>query len=1148
MTRPFRKILVANRGEIAIRVMRAATELGLRTVAIYSEEDRLALHRYKADESYLIGRGKSPLGAYLGIEEIVDLAVEKRCDAVHPGYGFLSENPDFPTACQDRGVAFVGPPAEVMAQAADKIAARRLAEAAGVACVPGLSEAVDAAAAREFATRVGYPVILKAAAGGGGRGIRVCRTPDEIDQRLAEAKREATAAFGRGDVYVERFVERPKHIEIQILGDAYANVVHLFERDCSVQRRHQKLIEIAPATALPEGVRSAMADAAVRIVREAEYQNAGTVEFLYDPESVKFFFVEVNARIQVEHTVTEAVTGIDLVKAQIRIAEGARLDHPDIGIADQAAIEPRGVAIQCRITTEDPANDFLPDYGRITTYRSAVGHGIRLDAGTAFSGAVILPYYDSLLVKVTAWGRGMEEAATRMQRTLAEFRVRGVKTNIPFLQNVLRHPEFLSGDSRTDFVESHPDVLRFARTRDRANRLLGFLGEVTINGNPLVKGAPKPEGLSMPRTPEVRPDPGDRVVGTRRILAERGPEGLAVWMAEQRRLLITDTTFRDAHQSLLAARIRTFDGVPGLRAMAQAVPGIFSYEAWGGATFDVPLRFLHECPWDRLESVREAIPDTLLQMLLRASNAVGYTNYPDNVVQRFVKEAAARGVDLFRVFDSLNWVEGMRVACDAVLDSGKILEAAICYTGDIEDPSRSKYALGYYVELAKELKHAGTHILGLKDMAGLLKPFAARILVKALKEETGLPIHLHTHDTSGIQAATLLLAAEVGVDAVDCALSSMSGLTSQVNLNSIAAALRFHERDTGLDQASLGEISRYWEEVRRLYAPFESDMRAGTATVYEHEMPGGQYTNLRVQADSLGLRDRWTDVLRAYRGANQLLGDLIKVTPSSKVVGDLALFMVTNNLSAEALSDRVDEISVPASVHAFLRGDLGQPHGGFPKKLQQAVLKNERPLRGRPGAELPSVDWEQLRAELIKKHGGPVREVDVLSYALYPTVTLGYLSHRRDFHRVERIPTPAFLYGLREEEEIEVEIESGKILYVKLVTISKPDPEGMRTLLFELNGQPRDIRVPDRSLRVEVQRRLKADPDNLHHLGSSMPGRVADVLVSSGDSVARGEPIAVIEAMKMETAVSSPVDGKIAAVHVQKGETVETNDLLVVFV
>ena len=1143
----FKRILIANRGEIAIRIMRAASEVGLQTVAIYSAEDRLALHRIKADESYLIGEGKSPLGAYLGIDDIVDMAVEKKCDAIHPGYGFLSENPDFARACEERGVAFVGPTADVMLQAGDKIAARRLADAAGVACVPGISDPVDADTARNFGREYGYPIILKAVSGGGGRGIRICRTPEEVDQRLTEASREAATAFGRGDCYVERCIERPKHIEVQILADHHGNVVHLFERDCSVQRRHQKIVEIAPATALSDESRAAMTDAAVRIAKQAGYQNAGTVEFLYDPSTSEFYFIEVNARIQVEHTVTEEVTGIDIVKAQILIAQGAQLDHPDIGIDGQASIELRGVAIQCRITSEDPANDFLPDYGRITTCRTAAGHGVRLDGGMAYAGAVILPYYDSLLVKVTTLGRGLDEASSRMQRALAEFRVRGIKTNIPFLQNVLRHKDFLDGGARTDFVESHPGVLRFRRSRDRSNRVLAFLAEVTVNGNPLVTGKTRPDDLLIPRLPVIEPITENRIVGSRQILEERGAEGLAAWMNEERRLLITDTTFRDAHQSLLATRIRTIDGVPGLRAMSQAVPGIFSYEVWGGATFDVALRFLNECPWERLEEVREAVPHSLLQMLMRASNAVGYTNYPDNVVQGFVKEAAARGIDLFRVFDSLNWVDGMRVACDAVLESGKVLEASICYTGDIEDPSRTKYALDYYVKLAKELKAAGTHILGIKDMAGLLKPFAARTLVKALKEETGLPIHLHTHDTAGIQAGTLLIAAEAGVDAVDCAIASMSGLTSQPNLNSIVAALRFHERSTGMDQTPLDEISRYWEEVRGLYAPFESDLRAGSATVYDHEMPGGQYTNLRVQAESLGLRDRWADVLKAYSEANELFGDIVKVTPSSKVTGDLALFMVANNLTADDLREGPGDLSLPASVHGFFRGELGQPYEGFPEKLQKAVLKGEEPLQERPGAKLKPIDFEALHAELVEEHGGAVRDVDVVSYSLYPKVTLDYLMHRREYHRVEKIPTPAFLFGLRQEEGIEVELEQGKILYVMLISISKPDPEGMRTLQFELNGRSRDIRVHDRSLGIEVERRPQADPDNLHHLGSSMSGQVADVLVSSGDTVEAGAPVAVIEAMKMETAISAPVAGKIASVHVKKGDAVDAGDLLIVF-
>jgi len=1140
-----RKLLVANRGEIAIRVFRAATELGLRTVAIYSREDRFALHRFKADEAYEVGKGQEPVRAYLGIEEIIRVARAADVDGIHPGYGFLAENPELADACVREGITFVGPPMLVMERLGNKVEARALAQRAGVPVMPATGPLPDdPAEIRRLAEEIGLPVMVKASWGGGGRGMRVVRTPEELVEQVNAGRREARSAFGNDEVFLEKLVERARHIEVQILGDHHGNVVHLFERDCTVQRRHQKVVEWAPAAVLDEGRRAEICDAAVRVAREARYQAAGTVEFLMDSDSGDFYFIEVNPRVQVEHTVSEVVTGIDIVKAQIRLSEGARIGTPESGVPPQHQIRLNGYALQCRITTEDPENQFIPDYGRITAYRGATGFGIRLDGGTAYSGAVITPFYDSLLEKVTAWAPTPDEVIRRMDRAVREFRIRGVKTNLTFLEALLNHPRFRRGDYTTRFVDETPELFRYTPRRDRATRLLSFIGDVLVNGNPEVKGHERPPHSLPPRAPENPPKSPDR--GTRELLDELGPEGFAAWMRGQERLLLTDTTFRDAHQSLLATRMRTHDLVAIAPAYARSMTGLLSLECWGGATFDVAMRFLKEDPWDRLAQLRDAVPNILLQMLLRASNAVGYTNYPDNVVRYFVRHAADAGVDLFRVFDSLNWVENMRVAMDAVLESGKLLEAAVCYTGDITDPARPKYDLRYYVSLARQLEAAGAHILGIKDMAGLCKPEAARQLVTALREEVGIPIHFHTHDTSGISAASVLAAAAAGVDAADAAMDPLSGLTSQPILGSLVEALRRTPRDTGLPWEALAQINTYWEAVRRKYSGFESDMRSPASEVYEHEMPGGQYTNLRQQARAIGIEGRWREVARAYAEVNRLFGDIIKVTPTSKVVGDLAIYMVTNDLTPEDILDPNRDISFPESVVEYFHGDLGQPPGGFPEALQRKVLKGREPLRVRPGEVLPATDLAGTRAEVEKKVRRTISDRELASYLMYPKVFLDFAEHQRMYGDVSVLPTPAFFYGLEHDEELAIEIERGKTLIIRFLAVGDADAEGRRPIYFELNGQPREVKVVDRALAPAGGVKRKAEEGNPEHVAAPMPGMVVSLSVSKGQDVARGDRLLSIEAMKMETAVFADRAGKIAEILVAAGTQVDTKDLLIV--
>jgi pyruvate carboxylase len=1147
MPNRIKTLLIANRGEIAIRVMRAATELGIRTVAVYSQEDRFSLHRMKADESYLVGAGKSPVDAYLDIDDIIRVAREAHVDAIHPGYGFLSENPEFAEACAKAGIIFIGPTPDIMRRLGNKVMARELAVSAGVPVMPATPPLPrDPAEAARLAREIGFPVMLKASWGGGGRGMRVVEDESQLEEMIATARREAKAAFGNDEVYLEKLVRRARHIEVQLLGDTHGTLVHLFERDCTVQRRNQKVIERAPATFFTDEQRAALCAEALKIGRAVNYVNAGTVEFLQDADTGKFYFIEVNPRIQVEHTVTEAVTGIDLVRAQIRIAEGAKIGTPESGVPSQENIRLNGYAMQCRVTTEDPENNFIPDYGRITAYRSPAGFGIRLDAGTAYSGAIITRSYDSLLVKVTAWSPTPRETIARMHRALWEFRVRGVVTNLRFLDQLIMHPRFATADYTTKFIDETPELFRFPRKRDRASRLLNFIGDVIVNGNPEVKGRPRPARLVSPKLPKV--PLGAPAPGTKQKLDELGPEKFAQWMLDQKRVLLTDTTMRDAHQSLLATRFRTYDMKAIAPYYTELLPDLFSVECWGGATFDVAMRFLCECPWERLHAFREAMPNLLLQMLLRSANAVGYTNYPDNVVQYFVRRAAGAGIDLFRVFDSLNWVENMRVAMEAVRAENKLCEAAICYTGNLNDPHQTKYDLKYYLALARELKAAGAHIIGIKDMAGLCQPRAAFTLVKALKEEIGLPVHFHTHDTSGIAAASVLAAVEAGADAVDGAMDAMSGLTSQPNLGSIVEALRYGPRDSGLDPDNLRALSTYWEQVRQGYAAFESDLRSGASEVYVHGMPGGQFTNLREQARSLGIDDaRWPEVAQAYAKVNEMFGDIVKVTPTSKVVGDMALMMVTSGLTAEQVVDPDTEIAFPESVISLFRGDLGQPYGGFPEALQKKVLKGAAPLNVRPGEVLPPIDLEKARAEAEAKTWREITDDEFASYLMYPKVFLDYMQNRLDFGRVMVLPTWLYFYGMEPGNEVSIDIDRGKTLIVRFVAMSEAHEDGTRTVFFELNGQPRTVKVPDRTHVALKPPRRKASAGDPAQVGAPMPGTVVNVAVTPGAKVARGDVLVTIEAMKMETSVRADRDGTIAEVVTNRGEAVEAKDLLVVF-
>jgi len=1140
-----RKLLVANRSEIAIRVFRAATELGFRTVAIYAQEDKLSIHRFKADEAYLVGEGKGPVGAYLDIHGIVSLAKEKGAELIHPGYGFLSENAEFAKACEAAGITFVGPRVELLKLMGDKVAARALAQKVGVPTLPGTEDPIsDREEALKAAKAIGFPLIIKAAFGGGGRGMRVVRKPGDLDDLLSEAQDEAGRAFGNSAVFLERYIPRAKHIEVQILGDKHGNVLHLHERDCSVQRRHQKVVEIAPSVGLDPKVRHELCDAASRLCREIKYDNAGTVEFLLDMDTHEWFFIEMNPRIQVEHTVTEIITGIDLVRSQILVAQGHDLFGPELQMPSQAEMPRNGFAVQGRITTEDPENKFQPDYGKIFTYRSAGGFGLRLDGGMGYGGAVITPFYDSLLVKVTASGRSFEMALQRMNRALREFRIRGVKTNIPFLENVIANDTFRAGQATTTLIDTTPELFKFIARRDRATKLLSFLGDVAVNGNPESKGR-KPE-KPLPAIPlppydhKQTPPPG-----TRNLLLELGAKKFAAWTRAQKRLLITDTTFRDAHQSLMATRVRTYDMLAVADAVARRASGLFSLEMWGGATFDTAMRFLHEDPWGRLRTLRAKIPNICFQMLFRGSNAVGYSNYPDNVVAGFVKHAAESGIDIFRIFDSLNYLPNLQVAMEAVQETHAVCEAAICYTGDIFDKSRPKYSLKYYVKLAKELEKMGAHILAIKDMAGLCRPYAARELVRVLREEVGLPIHFHTHDTSGIASASVVSASHVGVDIVDLAISSMSGSTSQPNLNSLVTALQDTPRATGLDPAILTDLADYWEAVREIYAPFDTAPRTGSAEVYLHEMPGGQYTNLKEQANAMGLGLRWHEIARTYAEVNLLFGDIIKVTPSSKVIGDMTMFLISRGIKpADVLNLEPGSTPFPESVIDMLAGGLGKPMGGWPKKLQHIVLDKRKPIRGRPGASLKPLNLKKIQAELSVKLKREATEDDLYSHLMYPQVFSDFAKYEHDYSDVSVLPTPAFFYGLKLGQEITVEIEEGKTFFLRLVNISLPDADGRRTVLFELNGMSRQVMIADRSVQPKTKPRVKADPAIPEQIGAPIPGLITALTTSVGSKVAKGDKLATMEAMKMQTTIYAPCDGVVEEIFSHVGDSVESKDLL----
>jgi len=1143
MMKRIEKVLVANRGEIAIRVFRACTELNIRTVAIYSKEDLGSYHRYKADEAYLVGEGKKPIEAYLDIEGIIDIAKKSNADAIHPGYGFLSENIEFARRCEEEGIIFIGPKTVHLDMFGDKVKAKEQAKRAEIPVIPGSDGPVkDVAEVKSFVKEHGLPIIIKASLGGGGRGLRIVNSLPEVEEAYTRAKSEAKAAFGNDEVYVEKFINNPKHIEVQILGDCEGKIIHLFERDCSVQRRHQKVVEVAPCVSLSEDLRQKICESAVRLMKNVNYVNAGTVEFLVSGDD--FYFIEVNPRVQVEHTITEMITGVDIVQTQILIAEGHSLHGDVVGIPEQSKLKINGFAIQSRVTTEDPLNNFMPDTGKIMAYRSGGGFGVRLDAGNGFQGAEITPYYDSLLVKLSTWGLTFNQAASKMVRNLQEFRIRGIKTNIPFLINVVKHEKFINGQYDTSFIDTTPELFDFPISKDRGTKMLTYIGTVTINGFPGIEKKEKPH-FAKPQVPKLSYS-SNIPSGTKQILDEKGASGVIEWIKSQKQVLLTDTTFRDAHQSLLATRVRTNDLKKIAEPTSKLLPELFSLEMWGGATFDVAYRFLKEDPWQRLTELRERIPNILFQMLLRASNAVGYKNYPDNVIREFVKESAAKGIDVFRIFDSLNWVKGMEIAIDAVRQTGKIAEASICYTGDIEDPSRVKYNIQYYKDLAKELELQGSHILCIKDMAGLLKPHAAYRLISELKDVVNIPIHLHTHDTSGNGIFTYAKAIDAGVDIVDVAISSMSGHTSQPSMNTLYYALEGTERVPNIPINDVESLSNYWEDVRKYYRDFESGMNAPHTEIYQHEMPGGQYSNLQQQAKAVGLGDRWDEVKEMYAKVNLMFGDIVKVTPSSKVVGDMALFMVQNDLTEEDVLTNGSKIDFPDSVVELFEGYLGQPHGGFPVELQKVILKDKLPITVRPGELLKNVDFDELQDTLAKEVGSnEITKLDTLSYALYPKVFLDYMKTVEQFGDVSVIDTPTFFYGMNIGEEIEVEIETGKTLIVQMLSIGQPRPDGTRIIYFELNGQPREVVIRDESLKSTIVQKVKANPKNEEQIGATMPGTVIKVIVNKGDKIQKGDHLMITEAMKMETTVQAPFPGIVKEIYAANGESIQTGDLLI---
>ena len=1140
-----KKLLVANRSEIAVRIFRSANELNLKTVAIYAEEDRFGVHRFKADEAYLVGQGKGPVAAYLDIDSIISIAKAKNVDMIHPGYGFLSENAHFARACEEAGITFIGPKPELLEKMGDKVAAKKAADIAGVPTLPATPNPVSKPAeAIKWGRKIGFPLIIKAAFGGGGRGMRVVNNEEDLKPMLEEAQGEAERAFGNSAVFLERYIGRAKHLEVQVLGDRHGNVVHLHERDCSVQRRYQKVVEVAPSIGLPQKVVDDLCHAGVELARNIGYDNAGTVEFLLDQDTKEWFFIEMNPRIQVEHTVTEQITGIDIVRSQILVAMEQKLHDKKIGIPEQENIPRNGCAVQCRVTTEDPEKDFSPDYGKILSYRSAAGFGVRLDGAMGDTGSIITPFYDSLLVKLTTSGPNLSQALDRMHRALREMRIRGVKTNIPFLENVITHNEFVKGNATTRMIDVTPSLFKFKARKDRASKLLNYLGEVIVNGNPQVKGRPRIQNLLpliIPESVETEAPPR----GTRDLLLSQGAEKFSKWLRNQKPLMITDTTLRDAHQSLMAARMRTFDMLEVADFIAKRVSGLFSLEMWGGATYDTCMRFLGECPYERLRSLREKIPNVLFQMLLRGSNAVGYANYPDNVVREFVIHSSEAGMDVFRIFDSLNYLPNLKVAMETVVEkTPSLCEAAVCFTGDFTDSNEEKYVLNYYVELAKELEKMGAHILAIKDMAGLCHPFAANKLVKTLRNEVGIPIHFHTHDSSGIASSSVIKAVEAGVDVVDLAISSLSGCTSQPNLNSVVHALRNAPRSTGLDVDALNQLSIYWEAVRQYYSPFDTSPPFGSAEVFQHQMPGGQYTNLREQAGALGLGKRWPDVVTTYQQCNRILGDIVKVTPSSKSVGDLAIFLITKGVKPEDLINLPEETGFPQSVIDLLSGNLGQPKGGWPKAVQKVILGKQKPMKGRPGASAPKMDLKKEKVSLVKQFGKHCTDDDLFCSVMYPQVFKDFQDFKKKYGDVSVLPTLAYFHGLEPGEEISITIEEGKTLFIKLLHVGEPDEKGIRSLTFELNGKARTTLVQDKSVKGDAKAKEKADPSNDKHVGAPIPAIISSIATSVGKSVSKGDKIAVLEAMKMQTTIYASTDGTVDEILVQVGDSVESKDLI----
>lgn len=1145
-----KKVLVANRGEIAIRIFRACTEIGIQTVGVYTYEDRYSLHRYKADEAYQIGDNHEPLKPYLNIDAIIKVAKNNDVDAIHPGYGFLSENADFAQKCLDNNIIFIGPKVSVLRSLGDKITAKKVAIDNNVPIIQSNKEDLtDIKIAIKEAKRIGFPVMLKAASGGGGRGMRVIRNVEELEKAYPESRREALNAFGDDTVFLEKFVENPKHIEIQIVADHHGNMVHLFERDCSVQRRYQKVIEYAPSFGVSEHIKQNLYTYAIKICKAVEYNNIGTVEFLVDDDG-SIYFIEVNPRVQVEHTVTEIVTGIDLIKAQIFIAGGYKLSDQQIKIESQDSVKTIGFALQCRITTEDPENDFKPDYGTITTYRSASGFGIRLDAGSVYQGVTISPFFDSMLVKVSANSRTLDGACRKMLRALSEFRIRGVKTNMPFLDNILRHDTFRKGEVTVNFIRDTKELFVIKEPRNRATKLANFLGDVIVNGNSDAKKTDANKVFVTPVIPKFD-ETADYTKGTKDLLTELGPEKFAEWLKNEKKIHFTDTTMRDAHQSLLATRMRTYDMLKVAEGFAKNHPGVFSMEVWGGATFDVCLRFLRENPWERLRSLRKAMPNILLQMLIRGSNGVGYTAYPDNLIGKFVEQSWENGVDVFRIFDSLNWMKSIAPCIEHVRTrTGGLAEGSLCYTGDILDPKRTKYTLQYYIQLAKDIENAGAHILGIKDMAGLLKPYAAYELISALKTQINIPIHLHTHDTSSVQSATYIKAIEAGVDVVDVALGGLSGLTSQPNFNSVVEMMRFHERENQINIPKLNEYSNYWEQVREYYYVFESGLKAGTGEVYQHEIPGGQYSNLKPQAEALGLADRFHEITKMYGEVNTLFGDIVKVTPSSKVVGDMAQYLVSNNLTIDDVKERGDTISYPQSVVSLFKGELGQPVGEFPKKLQKTILKGQKPFTNRPNAHLEPIDFEIEFKEFVKIFKkGMGRDLDItdfLSYKLYPEVFTGAYNHHLKYGNVVNIPTKNFFYGMTPGEEIIIEIDKGKVLLIELISVGEPNEEGMVTVFFKVNGQTRNVEIKDNSIKVNKVVHIKADKSDIKQIGAPLQGSLSSVLVKTGQEIKKNDPLFIIEAMKMETTITANENGTVKKIVLKSGTMVNADDLVVI--